>query len=821
MAKSVKTLSVYVNLNTKQFTKGLRQLERRLGRLGKSMSRIGDSLTRNITMPLALAGGGAIKLASDFNESMTKIQTLVGTSGAEVENLKEKVLELAGRTAQAPRDLADGLFFIQSAGFKGKEGLEALEVSAKGAAMGMGELKDIANATTSIMTAYKSQNMSAAQAGDLLHETLKQGKFEASEFMTKIGQVLPTAAAFGISFEQLGASVATMSKLSGDAAGTLTAVNRLMMSLNAPSEQQNKTLKKLFGSYKNLNNQLKADFMGTLNKIFEGLKGNEQELVKVFGSAKAVKAAFATAGLQGDVYAEVLDGMNQSLGNVDKGFKVVSEESSFKFNKALANLKVAAIELGTTILPLATKLAEKLSDLAKGFSNMSDGARKKVIKLAATFALLGPAISIVGKLTLGVSTLLGWVRKLGVVARATSLIFALFNPYTYVFIALGAIVLGVYKNFEKLNVPLTTLINYFIEIYNEGGRLKLKIEKIGLAFGVIFDYAKFTFNFLTNGFKNLMDLLTNLMDKEKRNQAWANMMDTMADDFVTMTGDVAKRWDKFGKNFKERELKLIPETAPSDALDAGKEWAKQLIASIQDGTKNLWKGMGDFMFMPQGGGEQDWGDQSQWDGSNMYTLGTDMFGDIPEQLAETLETSKKQLTEFQLYVQEGMTKTLETMMDQISNLGFHFAESFSGMVATTLVEGNNLREAFGQFIKQMVEQVVQLIVKMLVFKAIMTALGMPMAGAMGGGGGGFSMLSSIFGFSKGGLVTGPTVGLVGEGRNVSMSNPEVIAPLSDLRKFMGGGNGRLHGTIMGSNIMLSNSRSTIVQSRVGGSVTNF
>jgi hypothetical protein len=91
----------------------------------------------------------------------------------------------------------------------------------------------------------------------------------------------------------------------------------------------------------------------------------------------------------------------------------------------------------------------------------------------------------------------------------------------------------------------------------------------------------------------------------------------------------------------------------------------------------------------------------------------------------------------------------------------------------------------------------------------------------GGGGGGFGMLSSIFGFSKGGLVTGPTVGLVGEGRNISMSNPEVIAPLSDLRKFMGGGNGRLHGTIMGSNIMLSNSRSTLVQDRVGGSVTNF
>ena len=87
MAKSVKTLSVYVNLNSKEFTKGLTRLGRRLQRLGSQLQSMGKSMTRNITMPLLAAGGGAIKLASDFNESMTKIQTLVGTSGDEVEKL--------------------------------------------------------------------------------------------------------------------------------------------------------------------------------------------------------------------------------------------------------------------------------------------------------------------------------------------------------------------------------------------------------------------------------------------------------------------------------------------------------------------------------------------------------------------------------------------------------------------------------------------------------------------------------------------------------------------------------------------------------------
>lgn len=43
-------------------------------------------------------------------------------------------------------------------------------------------------------------------------------------------------------------------------------------------------------------------------------------------------------------------------------------------------------------------------------------------------------------------------------------------------------------------------------------------------------------------------------------------------------------------------------------------------------------------------------------------------------------------------------------------------------------------------------------------------------------------------FAEGGLVFGPTMGMVGEGVGTTRSNPEVIAPLDKLKKFIGGGN---------------------------------
>ena len=42
-------------------------------------------------------------------------------------------------------------------------------------------------------------------------------------------------------------------------------------------------------------------------------------------------------------------------------------------------------------------------------------------------------------------------------------------------------------------------------------------------------------------------------------------------------------------------------------------------------------------------------------------------------------------------------------------------------------------------------------------------------------------------FAEGGLVTGPVMGLVGEGRGTTRSNPEVIAPLDKLQNMISGG----------------------------------
>lgn len=79
----------------------------------------------------------------------------------------------------------------------------------------------------------------------------------------------------------------------------------------------------------------------------------------------------------------------------------------------------------------------------------------------------------------------------------------------------------------------------------------------------------------------------------------------------------------------------------------------------------------------------------------------------------------------------------------------------------------------------------------------------------------------VTGFAQGGLVFGPTVGLIGEGVGTSRSNPEVVAPLDQLKKMLGDavGPGSLQvvvvGRLRGKDQILQNARTTKSQRRLG------
>ena len=851
MAK--KSLNIFIGINDKNFTKGLNRVSKKLKKFGGKMKSFGANMTRNVTMPLAGIGVASVKLATDFQTSLTKISTLVGASAEELKTYESAIKTLSVQTGTSATEMAEGLFFITSAGFSGQEALDALEVSAKGAALGMGEMSSVSNSLTSIMTAYASEGMTASKAGDLLHETLKQGKFEASQFMDKLGSVIPTAAAAGISFEELGAASATMSKLSGDAAGTLTSMKSLMSALLTPSEKQKEILAGIGLSTEDLAKMMDESLLGTMQHLHENLKDNNEAFMNVFGSSKAVTGALSTISLQGETYAKVLDGMNQSQGNVDEGMNTLNQTAGQKFKQSLVKLQNVGIEIGQKLLPPLIKVIEFVMKGVDAFMNMSSESKALVVGIAAIVGAIGPLMSIFGTLT----TVLG----------------AILSPIGLVVAALVGAGILIYKNWEPFKKLLVDFINYFIDLYNESIAFRYIVEAIAMGFKQIFYELKF---FVTAGialvkgfaqnFTSLFGGIGNIVkgiftfDEEALLKGLNDAKDALANTFNPNENEDLKKaaktlGEETAENFKtgienlkgKNPVELIDEDDVQNVVDKASEIANNVKGKIQSmfsgssavvggsgggdgGSGSGGSGGGSGGSGGSGGGSDD--EPKDWDkwvsnaqsAMNKYKGIADQIMSITNQIFENEREKINQDTEMKM---AKLQSDLEIETERINNSAMSeeaknaalskIQKDFSDKETDIKEKADKKKRQLAR--KQAIQDKIAAILQVAVSTA--SAIMQSVAASPLTGGLPFSAIAGTLGaaqvaaiaaaplpaLAKGGLAFGETAAIVGDNPNASV-DPEVIAPLSKLQSMLGGQEVIVKGQIMGEDIYLSNMRYT-------------
>ena len=144
-----------------------------------------------------------------------------------------------------------------------------------------------------------------------------------------------------------------------------------------------------------------------------------------------------------------------------------------------------------------------------------------------------------------------------------------------------------------------------------------------------------------------------------------------------------------------------------------------------------------------------------------------------------------------------------------------FGNVIQGVFAQSLQSSEGFFKSFIEGSKKAFQALMFQIAAMLAMKAILSVLGF---GSLDLAAGAFSdSVMGLIGFADGGLVTGPTLGLIGEGPGTSMSNPEVVAPLNQLKSMIGGGDGvQVFGTISGADILLSSDRARNNRNRTRG-----
>jgi TP901 family phage tail tape measure protein len=386
-----------IRIDASQASRGINSFTQDLGKAaqqGKSaFSVIGDHAEKGLLRLSAaslVAGAGAVKMAMDYDHSLTEIRGLVGASQQQTDAWSKQLLDMAPKVGKAPKELADALYFVTSSGVDAAAAMGVVEVSAKAAASGLGQTETIADAVTSAMAAYGPTTMSAAKATDVLVATVKEGKGEPAELAGALGRVIAPAQAMGITFGQVGGAVAALSLIMPDVSEDVTGLRGILTALSAPGDKATETLHAFNLSISDIQETIRTKgLLAGLEQITTATHGNQAALHAIVPDVRAFNALQILTGSNLKKNREIIDEVVNSTGSLDHAFGEASKDPTQKFHEALAGIQADGIKLGNALLPAATDLAAAAAKIADAFGELPEGAQAGVLGLAL---LAGPMV---------------------------------------------------------------------------------------------------------------------------------------------------------------------------------------------------------------------------------------------------------------------------------------------------------------------------------------------------------------------------------------------------------------------------------------------
>lgn len=366
------------------------------------LKQVGASLTRNVTLPLVAVGAVSVKVAADFDASLSKIQGLVGASAQQMAVYRKSILALAPAVAQGPTALADALYFVTSSGFKGAQALKILSISAKASTAGLGDTKVIADLVTSAMTAYGSSTLSAAKATDILVAATKAGKGEPAQFAAALQENVAAANTLGVSFSQLAAATAALSTVNSNVSQDATQISGIFQAIIKPGPAAIDTLKKVGLSVGDLRKEIKdKGLLNTLLDLKDRFHGNVTEMGKLFPNVRGLRGFLTLVGTAAKRNVSIFDQVAHSTGSLNKAFKTaLTNNPQVQFKKLTAQLQVMAIIIGEALIPVLLKLAGYITSVASKFKSLSNGEQTFILITAGILAAVGPVISLATNLAI-------------------------------------------------------------------------------------------------------------------------------------------------------------------------------------------------------------------------------------------------------------------------------------------------------------------------------------------------------------------------------------------------------------------------------------
>lgn len=433
---------------------------------GGKVSKVGETLTKNVTTPMAAAAAAGVAAFSAVDEGVDTIVTATGASGEALDSLVASYETIATSIPEELGDVASAVGEVNTRFHTTGEELEGQTTLFLQFAKITGG--DVVSSVDSADKVLKTFGKTSDDASGLLGMVAKAAQDTGINAQGLLDDVLANSATFkelNFSLEESVNFMALLDENGVESSTALAGLKKAVVNLTDAGMSESEALQTVIDKIKNAGSETEAL---TIAQETFGTKGAAEMATAIREGRLSLDDLSASMA---DYSTVVTDTYNNTMDGVDG--------TTTAANAA----KIAMSTLGETIsdmlAPILQRLTQLLIDAKARFDTLDDGQKQAIVTIGLIVAAIGPALVIIGKvitavgtITTGVGSLVGFVGGTvvplitGTVMPALSGLWALMlaNPISIVIAAIAAIVAAFVLLWNKCEGFRNFWINLFSSV---------------------------------------------------------------------------------------------------------------------------------------------------------------------------------------------------------------------------------------------------------------------------------------------------------------------------------------------------------------------
>ena len=859
---SLSSLNFRLAANIAPFQKGLNKAERALDSMGRKMQQTGKSLSLRLTAPLTALGAVSFNVFKNFEAEMAKVKAVSGATAQEFKLLSDNAKELGASTQFSAVEVAGLQTEFAKLGFTATEITKVTQATLALAQASGSDLARSAEVAGSTLRAFGLDASQTSRVTDVMALSFSSSALDMETFAESMKFVAPVAKSAGMSLEQTSAMLAVLANngIKGSQAGT--ALRRIISELGSTGGDVETTIKNLAEQGLNLADAKDevgrsaqsallilaegADQINPLTQSFQNSTGAAQEMADTMGetslgASKRLSSALEGLGISlGEIIAEAVTPMIEGLASF-VGWLNQTSPTTKKMIVILGGLLAA---IGPILFVLGGMIRN--FRLLRDAMASSNTVKKIAIFLQKSFNKVLKANPI-GIAITAITALAGAFAFLTSRQKQSTGLMEEMSDETRTLVA----EIGVQKR------QMNNLFEALKDANLEEDRRKLIIDELNTKYK---DYLP-----------NLLDEKTSIEDiaaaqKEANSQFKKKIATITFQDQIAQKTETAVKAQKDLLKLQEEYTRMVSEGFDPD--ETGLAFVALASAGVE--TEELFADMGALTGFTEtidyaeavailegvidkasdevsifenkinelGGTTGEAAEDTVDLGDKVDGLGDDISGagDAMDKLRKDSESTfeymmrlpvKEVANNFKMQLNPAIQET-SAQMENFHALAIQAGKTMQNAFTSLLIEAfSELEEGetrFGKFKESLTgmlrDMIIQFTAAAIAAFALAVAIRFAIGGAAGIGGISdiFGTMQSVGGFmpnipmlAEGGVVTSPTLAMIGEG-----GQSEAVIPLDRLGEFGGGSRVEVYGRISGSDILLSQERAQRNRTRQRG-----